>query len=109
MKSDEIKERMGCLMERLLPMQEEHARLERIYHDALSTEFIAANQITKDQIEPSDGEDKPWFGTISEFVKWLGWHPGKPWAEWNGRVYRTSDLLENRMPDTPAIYDHIAK
>lgn len=110
MESDEIRERMDCLMERLRPMQEEHARLERIYHDALSHEFIATNNITRDQVETSTkDESKPWFGHIKEFVKWLGWHPGKPWAEWNGRVYRTSDLLENRMPDTPAVYDHIAK
>ena len=108
MKSEAIKTQIESLKAELEPLQARLSKLERDYRDALSREFIAANQITRDQVETSTkDESKPWFGHIKEFVKWLGWHPGKPWAEWNGMIYPTSELLAGRMTDTPALYDHI--
>ena len=108
MKSDTLKAEIDALKAELSPLQIRLAKLERDHRDALSREFIAANGITRDQVESSaKTEDKPWFGHIADFVDWLGWHPGKPWAEWNGTLYLVSELKAGRMTETPALYDNL--
>ena len=69
-----------------------------------SKAFIAANGITKADVELSSGDDKPWFGMVSEFVKWLKTQSShKRFAEWNETIYFTTDLLAGKMPeDMPA-------
>jgi hypothetical protein len=49
----------------------------------------------------SAGSDKPWFGTLTEFGKWLAarTHGNKQWVEWNGRIYKLSDVVIGRMPE----------
>lgn len=108
MKSDTLKVEIDALKAELNPLQVRLARLERDHRDALSREFIAAQGITRDQVETSEKcESKPWFDHIADFVDWLKWHPGKPWAEWNGMLYETSELMAGRMTDTPARYEHL--
>jgi len=93
----------------LEPMLKQMQVLCRKEQDALSQEFISANQITREQVELSGGNDKPWFGTVYEFGKWLAANPKKPWAEWNGRIYHTIDLINGRMPEMPAFTEHLPK
>ena len=107
MKSDTLKKDIEDLKAELAPKQILLGRLERDYRDALSREFIDANGITRDQVEPCSGESKPYFGHLREFIKWLGWNPGKPWAEWNGTLYRVADLQANDWGGTPALFDHL--
>lgn len=109
MRSEEIKAELEAVRWNLKPLQDRAATLERRYRDALSLEFIAANGITRDQVEACFGEGKPYFGHLREFIKWLDWHPGKPWAEWNGTLYRVSDLHANDWSGTPAQFDHLPK
>jgi chromosome segregation ATPase len=76
--------------------------------DQESRAYIAANNIKREDVETPDGAEKPWFGTVMEFARWMRTHGmKKPWAAWNGRIYRTSDLVLNRMPDSPAMVDHL--
>lgn len=83
----------------LKPLMARLERLNRERADLESAEFIAANSIRKQDVELCGGEGKPWFGTSWEFGKWLASHSKKVWAEWNGRIYHTTDLVNGRMPD----------
>lgn len=76
--------------------------LQRRLEDLKSEEFIRVNKITKDQVESPDGHGE-WFGTVWRFGDWLKSHSSKPWAVWNGRIYRSSDLKDGRMPESPAL------
>ena len=91
----------------LKPLLDRMATLRRKEREALSREFIAANQITRDQVETSYGDEKPWFGTAWEFGKWIAANSKKRWAEWNGRIYHAVDLVNGRMPDMPGEMDSL--
>jgi len=91
----------------LKPLLDRMATLRRKEREALSREFIAANQITRDQVETSYGDEKPWFGTAWEFGKWIAANSKKRWAEWNGRIYHAVDLVNGRMPEMPGEMDSL--
>ena len=65
--------------------------------------FIDANKIHKADVEFSSGTNRPFFGHVDAFMAYLKEtvRNPKPWAEWNGRIYNTADLLNNRIPDMP--------
>ena len=98
---------IATLENQLKPLIDRMATLRRKERDALSREFIAANRITRDDVEMSSGHGKPWFGTSDEFGKWLARQSKKVWAEWNGRIYHAADLANGRMPDMPGDVDHL--
>lgn len=76
--------------------------LRRELLNAESLAFISTKKITKADVEMSSGDDRPWFGTIYEFGDWLKTTACKKvWAEWNGRIYHTTDLINHRMPEMP--------
>ena len=86
------------------------ARLERLRREKAerdSRSFIAVNKITRDDVEMSSGDGKPWFWIVGKFADWLSANSKKRWAEWNGRIYHTSDLLAGRMPDMPGKVEHL--
>jgi hypothetical protein len=91
----------------LKPLLDRMATLRRKEREALSREFIAANKITRDQVETSYGDEKPWFGTAWEFGKWIAANSKKRWAEWNGRIYHAVDLVNGLMPNTPGEMDSL--
>lgn len=108
MKSEQIKAEIESLEARIDPLQRALAPLQRSYREALSREFIVANSITRDQIELSAGEGKPWFGHLRAFVIWLGQqNPRKPWAEWNGYLYSTQKLLCDDWRETPGRFEDV--
>jgi len=72
-----------------------------------SIEFIRVNRITADDVELSSGDDKPWFGNVISFIIWLRANTKKRFAEWNSRLYFTSDLLANRTLETPGRLEHV--
>jgi hypothetical protein len=100
--SGEIRQIMADLEAEVSPLVMKLDRLRQQYRLALSKEFIAANGITKGDVEFSDGPGKPYFGHISSFVSWLRGNSNKNWAEWNTCIYRMSDLKADRMPEMPA-------
>jgi hypothetical protein len=105
--SASLARQIAALETELKPLLDRMATLRRKEREALSREFIAANQITREDVEMSSGHGKPWFGTVYEFGKWLARQSGKVWAEWNGRIYHAADLANGRMPDMPGEVDHL--
>ena len=97
-----IEQQIGELVSQIAPLtaQLEKLRYEKRRKD--SRDFIAANRITKEDVEMSSGDGKPWFGHIADFVEWLKINSKKRWAEWNTRIYFQSDLKAGQMPDMPA-------
>jgi hypothetical protein len=92
------------------PIQERLTTLYRERNDWLSRSFIETNGIKWADVEMSDGPGKPWFGNITSFISWMKAQPTtKNWAEWNTVIYRTSDLLNGRMPDMPGRIDDLPK
>lgn len=73
-----------------------------------SRAFIAANGITRQDVELMSGDDNPYFGHIADFVEWLNCHSTKRWAEWNTRIYLQSDLKAGHMPhNMPGFIDDL--
>lgn len=65
-----------------------------------SIRFIQENGITRDQVEFVSADGNPWFGVINTFAAFLANKPDrKPWAEWNGSLIRTQDLIDGESPD----------
>lgn len=92
----------------IAPLERKLAFLRRWRDDLLGRAFVEGHKIRREDVEFSEGEGKPWFGHISEFVKWLSAHSTKEWAEWNTVIYRASDLRAGRMPPMPASTHHLA-
>lgn len=81
--------------------------LQREFQTLQSRQFIGVNNIKKEDVESPDGHGEH-FWTVWQFADWLKSHNHKPWAVWNGRVYRSSDLKEGRMPESPALESDLA-
>mgnify|MGYP000459929781 CR=1 FL=1 len=62
-----------------------------------SAAFIEANGITREQVEFSTGQGKPWFSNVWELAEWLKENPCRKWCEWNTGLYLASDLKEGRL------------
>lgn len=92
------------ISEQLKPLLLRKEVLEQERRELASRAFIEANAITKDDVELSSGDGKPYFTFVHQFVEWLrSKNKCKRFAEWNGTIYFTSDLLSRRMPgDRPA-------
>ena len=95
------------MKELILQMEKEINKAKAKLREFNSRKFIALNGITSEQVEMSIGHGKEWFGEIGEFGKWLEANSKKPWAEWNGRIYRSADLIGGLMPDMPGKTDHL--
>lgn len=100
--SDLIKAKIEIAEVEITPLVKNLERLRKEHGSALAKEFIAANNITRSDVELSEGEGKPWFGTVWKFAEWLSNHSTKNYADWNGVIYRQSDLKAGRMPEMPA-------
>ena len=100
----QIDDRLKELENELKPLRDEMENLQTRRSTLVARRFIEANGITREDIEMSSGDGKPYFWHVSEFIKWMrSNNVSKNWAEWNTGIYRMSDLLNNRMPD-PAAY-----
>jgi hypothetical protein len=107
--STEIQADLEKINAQIEPLERIRELLKREESDALSREFIAANEITLDRIEMSDGDGKPYFDTVWKFGEWLYRNSQKPWAEWNGLIYATMDLVNGRMPKTNGMVSTLEK
>lgn len=108
MTSTEIKSKIDALSAEIAPTLVEIADLQKAHREALSREWVAANSVSKAEVEPSSGEDRPYFGHVASFVDWLKGQPhARRWAEWNGRLYSTAELIAGTMAkDAPGRYEH---
>lgn len=75
--------------------------IEEKLRKAKSTRFIAANQITKDQVADSRDKDLPYHNTVYDYAAYLkSQGDPRPWFSWNGILCRTSDLLLGKFIQT---------
>lgn len=93
---------------RLAPQLQELEALRRQLRESASLEWIAANRVTLDQVQRSKGDGVPWFGHVSRFCDWLtATGCQKRWAEWNGWLYWTAELMVGRFEPTPGMMEHV--
>lgn len=98
---------IAALEAEIQPLADSLQKLKRQKREVDSRDFIAANRITREDVEMSSGDKKPWFGTVWLFGEWLAGNSKKVWAEWNGRIYHAADLVNGRKPDMPGETDHL--
>jgi len=68
--------------------------------------FINDNDITQDMVQACDGDDIPYFAHITAFAEWMVTNSNKPWCCWNGRIYKTQEIIAGRMDyRAPGMYD----
>lgn len=102
-----IQSERDSLAAEIIPLKTRIEAIDRELRKAKSVEFIADNGITKADVELPGGHADLYFHTIDLFIDWLRKFSKKNWAEWNGRIYLVSDLLNNRMPDMPGDFDDL--
>ena len=87
------------IKDKLKPLVEREAVLQRLQRHLLDVRWVAANKVTRDDVEMSEGDDIPYFSQTSTFVEWMKKHPtNKRFVEWNSRVYFKSDFLQGGLP-----------
>jgi len=102
---EEIDKEIKAVESQVRPLKDRLYELRRKRAELASKQFIAANKITKADVEMSSGEGKPWFGSVDQFRDLLKKQPKlKRFAEWNERIYFTTDILQGKLPqnDMPA-------
>lgn len=98
MDTEKIENEIAMIDEKLKPLQERRAALERELRRLRSVEFIRVNKVTRDQIEMSSGDGKPYFGHFQSFGKWLDKTDcQKRFCEWNGEIHSTSEAKQGRF------------
>jgi hypothetical protein len=106
---EQLKVEIADLEAQVKPLMRRLEDLRAAKREAESRRFIEINGIVAKDVQMSSDAEAPYFGHISGFIQWLRAHSNKNWVEWNGRIYRMSDLLNNRYSETPALADHLAK
>ncbi len=104
----ELEDQVASTQAQIAPLASRLEQLNRQLREAKSRQFISANNITKEDVEMSSGDGKPWFGIVTDFEDWLRDNSSKRWAEWNGRIYNASDLIRHKMPDSPGETRHLS-
>ena len=110
MNAKQLKTEIDALTSILAPKLAELEDLKRQHSDTVSREWIAANNVTANNVRRSDGGDVPWFGTVIEFGRWMReTRCTAPWAEWNGLIYASAELMAGRMSrEAPGYAEHVA-
>lgn len=100
---------IAALDTRLAPLLAERDALKRQYDEARSREWIAANSVTRADVICSDEKGAPYHGNLWNFCDWIRTSGRKErWAEWNGRIYSSAELMTGRMePDAPGRYEDV--
>ena len=107
MQKEELRERIESLSAEVDNGKDELRKLKNELRELESREYIQANQITAENLELSEGEDKPYFPHIQDFSFWLLQHSDKKYAEWNEVIMEQKDLKEGRLVYTPARVRHV--
>lgn len=110
MTANELKAEIDARAARLAPQLVKLENLRRQHDDAVSREWVAANNVTAAQVQRSDGDALPWFGDVMAFGRWMNETScTRPWAEWNGRIYSSAELMQGRMMrNAPGCAEHAA-
>ncbi len=112
---DEIMPDLQLLEDRISALYESRIRLSRNAEPLRKEEwrlksklYIIQNNITKEQVHFSgpDANDGVWINTVDLFADRLKRVPvetRKKFAEWNGSIHLTSNLIEGSFLPTPAM------
>lgn len=80
----ELQTKQGVLQERL--------------RGAKAQDYIKEHNITADDIEMSEGDNKPYFRVVRQFIEWVKeCNSSKRYMEWNTQIHLTSDMLAGRF------------
>ena len=102
----EISHQLALIGKQQQTLSVQHRMLEAERRTILSTQFIAANNIKRTDVQMSSGEGIPYHNTVWQFVDWLRQQaPLKRFAEWNHSIYFTTDLLNGDMAETGGCID----
>lgn len=106
--ASELKAEIDARTARLAQQLDQLVVLKRQHDDAVSREWVAANNVTAAQVQRSDGDALPWFGDVMTFGRWMNETScTRPWAEWNGRIYSSAELMQGRMMrNAPGCAEH---
>ncbi len=99
---DDIEAVLYELNETLKPMIKRKGELEQKLRKAKSLKWILDNNVTINDVESSSDKNKPWFGNVNTFGKWLSVNSGKKYCEWNGLIYETKKFI-NGFIDRDAV------
>ena len=109
MHSSELKDEINWQLEVMAPLQRRLEFLDREYDEALSREWIAANDVKLEDVYLSSGHDIPLFRHVWEYGAWLrAINCLKRWGEWNGRIYPMGDLKAGNIGlSAPGRLEHV--
>jgi hypothetical protein len=100
-----VDSQISAIQATLAPLVEKR---DSLYHARLrlvSREFIASHRITSRNVQLSSVPDRKSFWHLVEFVEWIKEHPPyKRFAEWNGKIYFTSDIFNGALPDDMCVF-----
>lgn len=85
-----LDKKIAALSVQMLVLKEQQSDLE-------SENFIKKNKIKLRNVELSDGKGKPYFLNARQFGLWLKYNSTKKWAEWNGRIFSSKDIIDGTM------------
>lgn len=107
---DELNTEIADIEKRITPLANRKASLMRERDQLIAKEWIAASRITKDDVQLSTNDGMPWFGHIVQFGEWLKkQRRRKLFAEWNGRIYYTDDIISGQIRDLPAMIKDLVR
>ena len=111
MTAAELRIEIEAMVERMRPLEDELVALRSQLRDAVSREWIAANGVTLEDVQLPWGDDIPVFLTVYKFGDWMrSTGCKKRWAEWNGALYSSAELMAGRMArDAPGLLEHVPK
>ena len=103
----QAQEHMDRVNDALKPLQGQKRVLKAQIAEFESRIFIEKHGIKREMVVMAH-ESGFTACVIYEFIAWMKKNtPHATWAEWNGIIYRTSDLFEDRMPDMPGRSEHL--
>ena len=110
--SRELARKIFIIEQQVNPLLDNLNLLRLQHRDALSREFIEANQITLADVEISDDASDEFgnqIATLADLAKWLKKNSTKKWAEWHGKIYHASDIAGAKLPEIHGLTQHLKK
>mgnify|MGYP001602084413 CR=1 FL=1 len=107
--SHELQSRLTGLRVQVTPLLAQIHQLEAELRDALSREWIAANNVKLEDVADPDEKGLPYFGHIKAFADYLRYNMAdKKWCAWNGTIYNTAEILAGTMDhkNSPGKMEH---
>ena len=95
---EEVTSELASIEDRLRPLQARQSALERELRTLASAAFIAANKITRDDVQMSSGDGIPHHDHVVEFGRWLAdTNCQRRWCEWNGCIVLTAEVIAGTL------------